>query len=194
MQGGPQVAQGMRIGVLGGSFDPAHDGHVHISREALKRFRLDVVWWMLSPGNPLKQRGPAAMARRVEAAQAVAPPSVVVTDIEARLGGRFTADTLDALHHRYPAARFVWLMGADNLAQLHRWRDWQRIVESTPIGVLPRPGWGARAGLSPAARTYKAWRIRDAAALAGAQAPVWAMAGGPTSPASSTAIRKRGEW
>jgi nicotinate-nucleotide adenylyltransferase len=194
MRGGPHISQGMRIGVLGGSFDPAHAGHVHISREALKRFRLDVVWWMLSPGNPLKQHGPAAMARRVEAAQAVAPSGVVVTDIEARIGGRFTADTLAALHRQFPEARFIWLMGADNLAQLHRWRDWRRIVETTPIGVLPRPGWGARAGLSPAARAYRSQRIRDAGALAGAKPPAWAMATGPTSAASSTAIRKRGDW
>lgn len=194
MFSGPHVAPGMRIGVLGGSFDPAHAGHAHISREALKRFRLDVVWWMLSPGNPLKRRGPAAMARRVAAAQAVAPKGVVVTDVEARLGSLFTADTLAALRARYPMARFVWLMGADNLAQLHRWRDWRNIMETTPIGVLPRPGWGARAGLSPAARAYRGFRIRDVGRVAGADAPIWAMAGGPTSPASSTAIRTRGEW
>jgi len=118
----PTAPAGQRIGLLGGSFDPPHDGHVHITTAALKRFGLDRVWWLVSPGNPLKSQGPAPLPERMQAAQALMRhPRVTVTDIEARLGTRFTAETLQALQHRYPDVQFVWLMGADNLAQFHRW-------------------------------------------------------------------------
>ena len=116
----PFATSGQVIGLLGGSFDPAHEGHAHITREALKRFGLDRVWWLLSPGNPLKDHGPAPMAQRKARAQAVMDhPRVEITDIEAQLGTRYTAQTLAALRRRYPGVRFVWLMGADNLAQFH---------------------------------------------------------------------------
>lgn len=119
--GFPNARPGMCIGLLGGSFDPPHAGHVHITREALKRFGLDAVWWLVSPGNPLKTRGPAPLDRRMAAARAIMRhPRVEVTDIEARLGTRYTAETLAALFARYPGVRFVWLMGADNLASFHR--------------------------------------------------------------------------
>ena len=124
--GFPMARAGQVIGLLGGSFDPAHGGHAHITREALKRFGLDQVWWMVSPGNPLKTKGPAPMARRMAAArQVMMHPRVKITDIETRLGTRFTAATLKRLLQMYPGVRFVWLMGADNMAQFHLWpTDW----------------------------------------------------------------------
>lgn len=192
----PHARRGERIGLLGGSFDPAHEGHAHITRVALKRFRLDTVWWMVSPGNPLKTRGPAEMERRLTAARDVAPARTVVTDIETHLGTQYTADTLAALTVRYPRARFAWLMGADNLIQFHQWNDWRWIMENFPIGVLARPGSQVKAGLSPAARRYRQWRLRryEAGKLAACQAPAWALLSGAMSGASSTAIRAKGDW
>ena len=137
----PYVRPGMSVGLFGGSFDPPHEGHVHVSREALKRFGLDRVWWLVSPGNPLKARGPAPLAERMARARALMQhPRVTVTDIEARLGSNVTADTLAALRRLYPRARFVWLMGADNMVQLNRWQDWRTIMDTVPVGVLARPG------------------------------------------------------
>lgn len=203
VQGGPYARPGQRIGLLGGSFDPPHEGHVHITRWALRRLRLDAVWWIVSPGNPLKARGPASLDRRMATARAMFPAPgvpagrVAVTDIEERIGARYTADTLAALDRRYPGARFVWLMGADNLCQFHRWRDWRWIMENFPIGVLGRPGAVVRAGLSPAALAYRRFRLpREAApGLASANAPAWTMlTTGRHSAASSTEIRRSGGW
>ena len=193
----PHARPGAKIGLLGGSFDPPHEGHVHITRWALRRFRLDEVWWLISTGNPLKDRGPATMARRIEAAEAIIPKRrVVVTDIEAHLGTRYTADTLRALKQAYPAARFTWLMGADNLIQFHLWEDWRWIMEAVPIGVLARPGAQVKAGMSPAARRYRRWRMPRAAAsrLPMKKPPAWALLTGAMSAASSTEIRQRGDW
>ena len=135
--GFPIATKGMVIGLLGGSFDPAHEGHVHITREALKRMGLDRVWWLVSPGNPLKARQPAPMAARLRQARRVMDdPRVVITDLEARLGTRATADTIDALQAIYPGVHFVWLMGADNLVQFHKWERWRDILRSVPVGVL----------------------------------------------------------
>jgi len=195
--GCPTARTGQVIGLLGGSFDPAHDGHAHITREALKRFGLDAVWWLVSPGNPLKERGPAPLKVRMARARAVMQhPRVCVTDIEARLGTRYTAQTLQALAHRYCGVRFVWLMGADNLAQLHLWQDWRAIVEQVPIGVVARPGDRISARMSPAARLYRRYRISGRAAqlLGRAQAPAWSFVNVPMRPHSSTAIRDRGGW
>ena len=137
MQGWPQAGRGQTIGLLGGSFDPPHPGHVHITKTALTRFRLDRIWWVVSPANPLKQNGPAPMGARMAAAQELMDhPRVEVTDIETQLGTRYTAQTLAALIHRFPTTRFVWLMGADNLAQFHLWQDWRWIMETVPVGVL----------------------------------------------------------
>lgn len=191
------VAPGLRIGLLGGSFDPPHDGHVHITRWALRALGLDCVWWLVSPGNPLKPRGPAELARRLAAAKALMRhPRVRVTDVEARLGARFTADTLALLAARFPAARFVWLMGADNLARFHLWERWESIMATTPVGVLARPGEQLVAGLAPAARRYARFRLDAGAAhgLALRRAPAWTLLTGPMSAQSSTAIRNRGEW
>jgi nicotinate-nucleotide adenylyltransferase len=193
----PHAKAGQIIGLLGGSFDPPHYGHVHITKAALKRFGLDRVWWLVSPGNPLKMNGPAPLAERMQAATALMQhPRVTVTDIEARLGTRYTAQTLVALRRRYPGVRFVWLMGADNLAQFHRWQDWQWIMNTVPIGVIARPGDRISARMSKAAKVYGHARIPGHAShiLGGLKAPAWSFVNVPMSDQSSTAIRARGEW
>jgi nicotinate-nucleotide adenylyltransferase len=128
------------IGLLGGSFNPAHEGHLHISLQALHKLGLDAVWWVVSPGNPLKEKTSLApYAKRLASAkQQATHPAIAVTDIEAKLGTRYTVDTLRALHRRHPGARFVWLMGADNLAQFHRWKQWQKIFALAPVVVFDR--------------------------------------------------------
>lgn len=194
---GPLAAPGQRIGLLGGSFDPPHLGHVHITLWALRALGLDRVWWLVSPGNPLKKRGPADLDRRMAACRAlIGHPRVAVTDIESRLRTRYTADTLDQLRDRHPGVRFVWLMGADNLAGFHRWDRWDHIMRTTPIGVLARPGEQLYAGLAPAARAFAQNRLPAAEArlLGRSDPPCWALLTGPMSPLSSTAIRARGEW
>ena len=197
LAGLPLTRPGRAIGLLGGSFDPAHEGHVHITREALKRFDLDAVWWLVSPGNPLKSKGPAPMPQRLARARAVMRhPRVLVTDIEAGLKTRYTAQTLAALMHQAPGVRFVWLMGADNLAQLHLWQDWQWIMEHVPVGVLARPGDRISARMSPAARLYAQHRISGRAShlLGRAMAPAWCFVNVPMMPHASSQIRAAGAW
>lgn len=191
----PQARPGQSVGLFGGSFDPPHAGHVHVTREALKRFGLDRVWWLVSPGNLLKARGPAPMEVRLQAAQEIMDhPRVTVTDIEARLKTRATAVTLARLRALYPGVRFVWLMGADNLAQFHRWQDWKDIMQTVPIGVLARPGDRISARMSPAARIYRRYRISGLASqsLVHARAPAWCFVNVPMVDLSSTAIREKG--
>ena len=193
----PVAVPGLRVGLLGGSFDPPHGGHLHISRWALRRFQLDFVWWLVSPGNPLKVEGPATIERRMAAARAlVTHPRIIVTDLERSFGTRYTAATLQKLLPRYSGVRFVWLMGADNLAGFHRWQHWDWIMETVPVGVLARPGVQVAAGLSPAARRYERFRLgaRRAGALASKDAPCWTLLTGPMMDISSTEIRARGEW
>jgi nicotinate-nucleotide adenylyltransferase len=194
---GPMALAGQRIGLLGGSFDPPHAGHVHISRWALRAAGLDHVWWLVSPGNPLKARGPAEIDRRVTAARAmVKHPRVTVTDIERHMASRYTADTLAWLRQRYPGVRFVWLMGADNLASFHRWDRWDWIIETTPMIVFARPGQQLAAGLSSAARRYASLRVEpsDARALGASARQGWCLLTGSMSDLSSTEIRNRGTW
>ena len=188
---------GQTIGLLGGSFDPPHLGHVHITCEALKQFNLDAVWWLVSPGNPLKKCAPAALTDRVRSARAlVTHPNVFVTDIETRLGTRYTAQTLAALKSKYPKIQFVWLMGADNLAQLHCWQTWRTIMETVPIGVLARPGNRISARTSKAALTYRHARIKasNRHLMARMAAPAWCYVNIPLTAASSSAIRAKGFW
>ena len=195
--GWPVAPAGRRIGLLGGSFDPAHEGHAHITREALKRFGLDEVWWLVSPGNPLKARGPQPIEKRMaRAKQVMAHPRVTITDVESRLGTRFTAQTLVALKGRYPTANFVWLMGADNLAGFHRWENWREIFASVPIGILARPNQRISARMSPAARQFRKFRLRgrEAKRLAGMKPPAWCFVNVPMSDLSSTRIRESGSW
>ena len=191
----PHIRAGQVVGLLGGSFDPPHAGHLHISREALRRFGLDRLWWLVSPGNPLKRHGPAPLAERMAAARAMVDhPRMAVTDVEARAGTRYTAQTLIALRRAAPGVRFVWLMGADNLAQFHRWQDWQSIIESVPVGVLARPGERISARMSPAARIYRhAFLPARASRLLGrATAPAWCFVNVPMMDISSTALRAQG--
>jgi nicotinate-nucleotide adenylyltransferase len=188
---------GQVIGLLGGSVDPAHEGHVHITRQALARFGLDGVWWLVSPGNPLKPRGPAPLETRMARAAALMQhPRVHVTDIEARLGTRYTAETLRAMQQAWPGVRFVWLMGADNLASLHRWDRWRRIMRSVPVGVLARPGDRISARTSVAAQVFAGARLpgRASRLLGQGSAPRWCFINVPMRADSSSAIRAAGDW
>jgi len=193
----PYAPAGLRVGLLGGSFDPPHRGHVHISRRALGAFGLDQVWWLVSPGNPLKPDAPAAMERRMAACRALTRhPRIRVTDLEARLGTVHTADTLTRLRGRYPGVRFVWLMGADNLAGIHRWEDWQDIFGQMPVGVMARPGEQLAAGMSRAAQVFGRHRLPRAAArlLPLCPPPAWVLLSGPMVEVSSTDLRRSGSW
>ena len=193
----PYAPAGQIVGLLGGSFDPPHQGHVHITKAALTRFGLDRVWWLVSPGNPLKEYGPAPLAERMAAARAIMRhPRVAITDIEARIGIRYTAETLDWLTTHRPGIRFVWLMGADNLAQFHRWQHWRHIMDTVPLGVLARPGEQLAAQLSKAAQVYRHHRLPTAQAhhLGRKQAPCWSFATLPLMDQSSSAIRAAGQW
>jgi len=194
---GRALPRGARIGLLGGSFDPPHAGHLHLSREALKRFDLDRVVWLVSPGNPLKPNPPAPLADRMAAARAMIDhPRITVSDFEARAGTRYTAETLARLRYLFPRVQFTWMMGADNLAQFHRWDNWQGILRSVPVGVLARPGLRTAARSSPAARIYRAAQMPAQAShrLAGARAPAWCFVNMPMTDLSSTAIRAAGHW
>lgn len=188
---------GMTVGLLGGSFDPAHEGHVHITREALRRFGLDRLVWLVSPGNPLKPRGPAPIERRMaHARRLMRHPRVIVSDFEAKAGTRYTAETLELLQALHPGVRFVWLMGADNLAQLDRWERWEDIMCAVPIGVLARPGDRISARMSKAARVYRRAKLSSRAArlLPYCEAPAWCFLSVPMVPHSSSAIRAQGAW
>jgi nicotinate-nucleotide adenylyltransferase len=170
---------------------------VHISKWALKAFGLDRVWWLVSPGNPLKPDAPADLQRRLRAARALmAHPRVEVTDLEARMGTRYTAAAVERLRRRYPGVRFVWLMGADNLATFHRWDRWEEIMAMVPVGVLARPGEQLRAGLSPAARRFARWRLpqAEARALPFMDPPAWTLVSGRMLDLSSSELRALGAW
>ena len=180
------------IGLFGGSFDPAHAGHVALTKHALRRFGLDQVWWLVTPGNPLKSHGPAPLVdRMVQARTMMRHPRVHVTDIEVQLGTTYTAQTIAALQDRYVHTRFVWLMGADNLAQFHRWKDWRQIIETTPVGIIARPD----ARLSPisarAARIYRDARVsaKHSCQLGHLSGPAWCYVNMPLMPISSSALR-----
>ena len=160
-----------RIGLLGGSFNPAHSGHRAISLAAIDALGLDEVWWLVSPGNPLKEKaGMAPPGVRLASARAMARHARIrPTDIEARLGTVFTVDTVAALQRRYPNHRFIWLMGDDNLAQFHRWRDWRRLAREVPIAVIARPGYD-RAAHAAVAMSWLRRFVRPAG-----QATMWTM-------------------
>jgi len=193
----PHTRPGQIIGLLGGSFDPPHMGHVHISRESLKRFGLSHVWWLVSPGNPLKQQGPAPLEERLAACREIIDhPRFAVTDFEAQAGTRHTAETLRQLQAARPGMRFVWLMGADNLAQFHLWQDWREIMERVPVGVLARPGQRISARLSRTARIYAHARLkgRRSHLLGCSTAPAWCFVNVPMRGISSTELRRAGNW
>jgi len=192
------AGRGLRIGLLGGSFNPAHDGHRHISVEALKRLELDQVWWLVAPQNPLKPTaGMAPLADRLESARAVARhPRIRAVDIERQLGTRYTLDTLKALKARMPQHRFVWLMGADNLVQFPRWRGWARIFHTVGIAVFDRPSYSHKALADKAARRFARYRVRErrAARVASGCPPIWVFIHARRHEASATDIRERGRW
>jgi len=197
MMGGLHVrgAKGVRrVGLLGGSFNPAHDGHRHVSLLALKRLGLDAVWWLVSPQNPLKpESGMAPLADRLARARAVARhPRIRPTDIETRLGTRYTVDTVLALRRRWPHIRFVWLIGADNLLQLPRWHRWDMLFRLVPIAVFARHPYSLRALSGSAARRFATSRLpeRVVRTLAGREPPAWAFLHIRVHPASATAIRE----
>ncbi|HME86313.1 MAG TPA: nicotinate-nucleotide adenylyltransferase [Roseiarcus sp.] len=183
----------MRIGLLGGSFNPPHEGHALVTRLALTRLRLNRVWWLVTPGNPLKSKAElAALQARVEAARRlVAGPRVAVTDIEAEIGARYTYETLAWLTRRAPHVRFVWIMGADNLRQFHLWRHWRAIADLTPIVVVDRPGSTLRAMSSRAAVALARFRVAEgeASRLADLDPPALIFLHGPRSELSSTLLR-----
>ena len=185
-----------RIGLLGGSFNPAHGGHLHVARVALRALRLDGVWLMVSPGNPLKPlAGMAPFADRLASARAIArPPRIEASDVEARLGSRTTWRTLALLQFRFPRVEFVLIIGADNLVQLPRWNRWRRLAAGTRLAVLPRPGFTRAALLGQAAAVLRHHRRRPGAMFApqipsGASHPPWCLVPARLNGASATAIR-----
>jgi nicotinate-nucleotide adenylyltransferase len=191
---GANLWAGARIGLLGGSFDPAHEGHLHLSREALKRLALDQVWWLVSPGNPLKNTDALPpVKQRVASAQRVADhPRIRVSNIEEQLGTSYTIDTLTALQQAAPAVRFVWLMGADNMAQLPAWKSWEDIMQRLPVAVFDRPGYSLPALNGVAARKFARARLPagNAAALADAEPPAWVFVPCARHAATATAMRQ----
>ncbi len=186
---------GRRIGILGGSFNPAHRGHLDISLAALHRLGLDQVWWLVSPQNPLKPAdGMAPFAERLAAARRMASDGrIKVTDLEHRLGSRYTAESLRLIRRRFPDCHFVWLMGADNLAQIHAWRCWQQIFHLVPIAVFARPTYCFLALAAKAARRFARYRLKEGAGrtLVTATPPAWMFVHGRLNPISATEIRRR---
>jgi len=189
----PPSAAGMRIGLFGGSFNPPHDGHRLVSHQALKRLALDAVWWLVTPGNPLKDNARLEpLSARVAAARAMVDhPRVRVTGFEAALGFTYSYQTIAFLRQALPDRRFVWIMGADNLVGLHRWERWRELAGLVPMAVYVRPGSSRRAPFSRAASALARYRIEesDAPALAGMRPPAWVYLNGIMSGLSSSALR-----
>ena len=195
----PPYGDGMRIGLLGGSFNPPHLAHRAISQFALKRLRLDRIWWLVTPGNPLKdQRAQDNLEARLKAAREMAAdPRIQVSCLESVIGTRYTDDTINFLCRRAPQLRFVWIMGADNLAQFHRWQNWRRIASQVPIAVIDRPPQSFRALAAPAAQALARYRLPDSEAsrLADHKPPAWVFLTGMKLKMSSTGLRNPdGSW
>ncbi|EFO32955.1 nicotinate-nucleotide adenylyltransferase [Roseibium sp. TrichSKD4] len=190
----PHAETGNRIGLFGGSFNPPHSGHWLVAETALKRLKLDQVWWLVTPGNPLKDHADLApLDRRLRATRLLADhPKMRVTAIERMLGSAYTERTIDMLIKMRPRLRFVWLMGADNLAGFHYWQSWRSIVGKVPIAIVNRPGASLSAVSAPMAKTYENYRLpeEEAALLPDLQPPVWTFLHAPLDGASSTSIRE----
>jgi nicotinate-nucleotide adenylyltransferase len=188
-----QRPAGPRVGLLGGSFNPAHEGHLHISLLALDHLALDELWWLVSPQNPLKPtRGMASFEKRLASARRLARhPAIRVSDYEQRLGSQFSADTIRHLRHRHPRHRFVWIMGADNLADFARWRRWQDIFQALPIAIFDRRTYAQSASASKPLKRFVRHRLPERAArqLASERPPVWTFFHGRLHGASASAIR-----
>jgi nicotinate-nucleotide adenylyltransferase len=189
----PPVRAGQRVGLMGGTFNPPHEGHVVCALTAIRRLELDQLWWMVTPGNPLKSGAglPSLEDRMAESRQLVRDPRIKVTGFEAVLGSPYTYATVRYLTRRLPGVRFVWVMGADNLASFHHWQRWQDIAALVPIVVVDRPGWRIRALSSPAAARLARFRVPEDAArrLPNMGAPAWTFLSTRLSEASSTALR-----
>ncbi|EKF61247.1 nicotinic acid mononucleotide adenylyltransferase [Agrobacterium albertimagni AOL15] len=189
----PHVERGMVVGLFGGSFNPPHQGHLLVAEIALRRLGLDQLWWMVTPGNPLKSRTELTpLAERLEACEQLATdPRIKVTAFEKTLGTSYTARTLEYIRSRNPAVHFVWIMGADNLAGFHHWQRWQKIATTFPIAVIDRPGSTLAYLSSKMARTFDYARVDedDAGVLWQKRAPAWTFIHGPRSTLSSSAIR-----
>jgi nicotinate-nucleotide adenylyltransferase len=195
----PLYSNGMRIGLLGGSFNPPHLAHRTISLFAIKRLKLDRVWWLVTPGNPLKDNGGLHdLDERAEAARKMADdPRIDVSCLESVIGTRYTVDTISYLRRRASGLRFVWIMGADNLAQFHRWQNWRRIASEVPIAVIDRPPQSFRALAAPAAQALARYRLPEnqAGRLADQHAPAWVFLTGMKLSLSSTGLRNPdGSW
>jgi nicotinate-nucleotide adenylyltransferase len=189
----PHVEKGMQVGLFGGSFNPPHAGHELVAEIALRRLSLDQLWWIVTPGNPLKSaRELAPLAERIRLSEKVAQdPRIKVTAFEAAYHVRYTADTLALVHAKNPGVDFVWIMGADSMRDFHRWERWRQIMLTFPIAVIDRPGATLSFLSSVAAKTFDYARVdeRDARKLARMRAPAWTFVHGPRSVLSSTAIR-----
>ncbi|WP_417316768.1 nicotinate-nucleotide adenylyltransferase [Emcibacter sp.] len=187
--------RGMTIGLLGGSFNPAHEAHREISLAALKRLGLDHVWWLVSPQNPLKGTDDmAALDQRVKKAQQVADhPRITVMDLERRMNTNYTADTIRILVTRFPNTQFIWLMGADNLAQFSKWQQWEEIANLVPFAIFDRPGYSMSAIASKAGQKFRRQRLGEthASLLPRMKPPVWVFCHGRKNPMSATAIREK---
>ncbi len=187
----------MRVGLLGGSFNPAHQGHLQLARRALTQLRLDQVWLLVSPGNPLKPAaGMASPGERLAGAQRLVDGRrIIATDIERALGTRYTVDTVAMLRRRFPRVSFVWLMGADGLADLPRWRRWQRIARLVPFAVVPRPTYNhaALAGRAAARLRHARRPARESPLLAARHGPAWIFLPAPQNGISATALRARAQ-
>jgi nicotinate-nucleotide adenylyltransferase len=189
----PATASGMTIGLFGGSFNPPHDGHRLVAETALKRLGLDQLWWMVTPGNPLKNASELLpLATRLQLSEAMAPgPRVKVTAFESAYKVRFSADTMALIKGRHRDINFIWVMGADNLKSFHHWQRWRQIAEMLPIAIIDRPGSTLSYVSSKMALTYNYARVDedDAVSLAKLTAPAWTLIHGPRSWLSSSAIR-----
>ena len=195
----PLHTDGMRIGLLGGSFNPPHIAHRAISLFAIKRLKLDRVWWLVTPGNPLKQNGALHdLSERAAAARRMADdPRIDVSCLESVIGTRYTADTIAYLRSRASGLRLVWIMGADNLAQFHRWQNWRRLASEVPIAVIDRPPQSFRALAAPAAQALARYRLpeNEAGSLADRRPPAWVFLTGMKLNLSSTGLRNPdGSW
>jgi nicotinate-nucleotide adenylyltransferase len=189
---GFNLSRGMKVGLFGGSFNPAHEGHAHVAAIALQRLRLDRLIWLVSPQNPLKSaKDTLSLKERMAGAQRFAGRREIVSDAEQRLGVVYTLDTLRILKARYPGVKFVWIMGSDNLAGFHRWRGWTDVLRLVPIAVVSRPSALLQSRLGPAARRFPHGRLpsRQGPLLATAKPPAWMFLRGPLNTANSTALR-----
>lgn len=191
----PHCEAGNRIGIFGGSFNPPHSGHKMVADTVLKRLDLDQIWWFVTPGNPLKDHSALApLEFRLEQTQTLANhPRMKVTAYEKVLGTHYTAKTLQALRSRNPAVRFVWVMGADNLASFHRWQDWRGILGTVPVAVVDRPGASLSVMSSPMAKAFEKHRLpeEEAALLPDMEPPVWTFLHTALDQSSSTDLRQR---